>query len=60
MRFIFRNNRITIFVNSSKDLFQMAQRNKKTDLSAFNVMFEEMYSVLSLVEELKLNIRTGL
>ena len=60
LRFIFKNNKITIFISSSSDLFQMAKRNKKTDLTVFNNMFEEIYSVLSLIEELKLNSKTGL
>ena len=60
MRLRFKDNRITIFTSVRKDLFVMGKREKFTDLNVFNELFEELYSVLSLVEELKLDIKTGL
>lgn len=59
LRMLFRNNRITIFAEVYKDLFSMV-KDGKTDKKVFDELFEEMYSVLSLVDELKLNIKTGL
>ena len=60
LRFAFRNHRMTIFISSENDLFRMLQKDKKTDLSTFNELFEEIYSILLLVDEMKLNIKTGL
>lgn len=60
LRMRFKNNRITIFASVHKDLFKMAKRGEKTDMRTFDVLFEEIHSVLSLVDELKLNVRTGL
>ena len=59
LRMLFRNNRITIFAEVHKDLFSMV-KDGKTDKKVFDELFEEMYSVLSLVDELKLNVKTGL
>ena len=59
MRILFRNNRITIFAQVYKDLFAMA-KNDKTDKQVFDQLFKEIYSVLSLVDNLKLNVKTGL
>ena len=60
LRMRFKNNRITIFASVNKDLFQMVKSGQKTDMKTFDVLFEEIYSVLSLVDELKLNVKTGL
>jgi hypothetical protein len=38
----------------------MVKSGQKTDMKTFDVLFEEIYSVLSLVDELKLNVKTGL
>ncbi|MBR1460612.1 DUF3137 domain-containing protein [bacterium] len=60
IRFIFRNHSITMFIRTHNDLFRLVKKDKKTDMSEFSVLFEEIYSVLSLVDVLKLNINTGL
>lgn len=59
LRMLFRNNSITIFAEVNKDLFLMV-KDDKVDKEVFDKLFEEIYSVLSLVDELKLNIKTGL
>ncbi len=60
LRFAFRKHHMTIFISSKNDLFRMVYKDKKTDLQTFNELFEEIYSILLLVDEMKLNIRTGL
>ncbi len=60
IRLQFKNNKIVIFLGVDKDLFKMAEDKGDTDINTFNELSEEIYSVLSLIDELKLNIKTGL
>ena len=38
----------------------MGESNRDTDMMTFNILFEEIYSILLLIDELKLNVKTGL
>ena len=60
LRFAFRNGSMTVFISTEKDLFRMVHKDKKTDLTTFNEIFEEIYSILLLIDEMKLNVKTGL
>lgn len=56
----FKNNKLYLVLGVSKDLFAMGNISKKTTCKTFVELFEEIYSVLALVDELKLNQQTGL
>lgn len=56
----FCKNKLTLVIGVDKDLFAMGSISKKTTGKTFTELFEELYSVLSLIDELKLNQKTGL
>lgn len=56
----FKDNHLFILLGTKRDLFKMGSLNESTSYSHFNQMFEEIYSVLSLVEYFKLNQDIGL
>ena len=56
----FKDSKLYIILGVDKDLFAMGNISKKTTGQTFVELFEEMYSVLSLVDELKLNQKIGL
>ena len=56
----FCRNKLTLVIGVDKDLFAMGSISKKTTGKTFTELFEELYSVLSLIDELKLNQKTGL
>ncbi len=56
----FKNNKLYLILGVNKDLFAMGNISKKTTAKTFVELFEEIYSVLSLVDVLKLNQNIGL
>ena len=56
----FLNNKLILVIGVSKDLFAMGNVSKKTTGKTFVELFEELYSVLELIDTLKLNQKTGL
>lgn len=60
MRAEFRDEELVILIGVDKDLFSMGTFSQQTTYATFLEMFEELYSVLDLVDELKLNEHTGL
>ena len=56
----FFRNKLILVIGVNKDLFAMGSISKKTTGKTFTELFEELYSVLSLIDELKLNQKTGL
>ena len=56
----FSNNKLILVIGVSKDLFAMGNVSKKTTGKTFVELFEELYSVLELIDTLKLNQKTGL
>ena len=60
LRAAFKDRKITIAVNAGRDLFAMAKYFKKTDEKTFTELFDEILSVLKLIETLKLNQHLGL
>lgn len=56
----FVNDKLTILLGVEKDLFAMGSISKKTTSRTFVELFEEIYSVLSLVDTLQLDQNTGL
>ena len=56
----FFRNKLILVIGVNKDFFAMGSISKKTTGKTFVELFEELYSVLSLIDELKLNQKTGL
>ncbi len=60
IRAAFKDKKITIAIDAGKDLFAMANLNKDTDAQTFVELFNEILSVLALIQALKLNQKIGL
>lgn len=60
MRAAFKDKKITIAVNAGKDLFAMANFSKDTNAETFVELFNEILSVLQMIDALKLNQKIGL
>ena len=60
IRAAFKDKKIIIAVNAGKDLFAMANLTKDTNAETFVELFNEILSVLQMIDALKLNQRTGL
>lgn len=56
----FRDNELYILIGTKRDLFKMGSLNEETSYAHFYKMFEEFYSVLDLIEQLKLDQKIGL
>lgn len=60
IRAAFKEGKITIAIHAGRDLFAMACLGKDTDSNTFTELFDEILSVLGLIETLKLNQKIGL
>lgn len=60
IRAAFKDKKITIAIDAGKDLFSMAQMNKETNAETFVELFNEILSILALIQALKLNQKIGL
>ena len=61
IRASFKDGALTIAINCRKDMFKLGDVNKPVaDTGEFQTLFEEFVAVLSLVELLKLDSKTGL
>lgn len=60
MRAEFKDGELVIFIRTNKNLFNIAKLAEGVTYQAFLELFEEVYSVISLVEQLKLNQKLGL
>lgn len=60
IRAAFKDGKITIALHAGRDLFAMASLNKDSDSNTFTELFDEILSVLELIEALKLNQNIGL
>lgn len=56
----FKENELYILLGTNRDLFKMGSLGEETNYSQFSQLFEEFYSVLDLIEQLKLNQKIGL
>lgn len=60
IRAAFKDGKITIALHAGRDLFAMANLSKDSDSNTFSELFDEILSILELIEALKLNQRIGL
>ena len=56
----FSNDKLTLLIGTDKDLFSMGKLSETIAFNTFVQLFEELYSVLELIDTLKLNQKTGL
>ena len=56
----FKNNKLTLAIHTGKDMFAMGSDFKDSDIHTFEELYDEIISVLQIVDELKLNENTGL
>lgn len=56
----FKENELYILLGTNRDLFKMGSLGEETNYSQLSQLFEEFYSVLDLIEQLKLNQKIGL
>ena len=56
----FSDEKLTLLIGTEKDLFSMGNLSQKIAFDTFAELFEELYSVLELIDTLKLNKKTGL
>jgi len=54
LRISFQNNKMILLAACNKDLFVMGNPFKDTDKQTFDTLFDELYSIFCLVDELKL------
>ena len=56
----FKDDKLILAIHTGKDMFAMGSDSKDTDAHTFEILFDEMISVLQIVDALKLNEHTGL
>lgn len=56
----FKDNKFIIAIETDKDMFAMGSDFKETNLQTFNNLFNEIVSILKIIDQLKLNEKTGL
>ena len=56
----FMNNKLTLAINTGRDMFSMGGDFKESDSNVFMQLYDEIISVLQIVDELKLDEHTGL
>jgi len=54
LRMSFQNNKLVLLASTDKDLFLMGNAFKDSNKQTFDTLFDEVCSVLNLVDELKL------
>lgn len=56
----FKDDKLILAINTGKDMFAMGSDFKASNTDTFAQLYDEMVSVLQIVDELKLNQHTGL
>lgn len=56
----FKDNKLTLAIHTGKDMFAMGSDFKDSDSHTFEMLYDEMISILQIVDELKLNENTTL
>ncbi len=60
IRASFKDGKIIIAIDAGRDLFQMANLSKDSDADTFTELFDEILSIIELINVLKLNQHIGL
>ena len=56
----FKDNKLVISINTGKDMFAMGSDFKESNFKTFTELFYEITSVMQIVDQLKLDEKTGL
>lgn len=56
----FKDKKVSLAINTGRDLFTFIDFFKDTDAKTITSLFDELYSVLNLIESFKLNQKLGL
>ncbi len=56
----FKDNKLFLAIHTGKDMFSMGNDFKDSDTNTFEILYDEMISVLQVIDVLKLNEHTGL
>lgn len=56
----FKDNKLTLAIHTGKDMFAMGSDYKDSDSNTFAALYDEMISILQIIDELKLDQNTGL
>lgn len=56
----FKANKLTLAIHTGKDMLAMGSDYKDSDANTFQELYDEMISILKIVDELKLNEHIGL
>ena len=57
IRAYFSNQKLTLAINTNKDMFAMVQEFRKTDFNTFSDLYKEIISILELIDELKVYLK---
>ena len=60
VRGCFKDNKLTLAINTGKDMFAMGSNFKNTNSNTFETLYNELISVLQVIDQLKLNKYLGL
>ena len=60
VRGAFKDDKLTLAIDCGKDMFAMGSNFKTSSSKTFSQLYDEMISILKIIDELKLNERTGL
>ncbi len=56
----FKDNKLYILIGTKRDLFKMGSLNEETSYTHFYKLFQEFYSVIDIIEQLKLDQNIGI
>lgn len=56
----FKDNKLLLIIHTNRDMLEMGSNFKETKLDTFTNLFEEIVSILKIVDQLKLDEKTGL
>ena len=56
----FKDNKLILAINTGKDMFAMGNDFKESNLQTFRDLFNEIVSIMKIIDQLKLDEKTGL
>ena len=60
IRGAFKDDKLVLAINTKKDMFKIAMPNAHLNFQMYKETYDEIVSVMKIVDQLKLNIKTGL
>ncbi len=56
----FKDNKLILIIHTNRDMLEMGSNFKEAKLKTFTQLFEEIVSILKIIDQLKLDEKTGL